>query len=102
MAAEMVQVDKEAMDQVAQRFGKLEQNVQQLLQTLNNLSQNLRSQWEGDSAQKFQAEWQSEMTPAFNRLIQAFNTFQATSLEIKKTFQQHEDEAAAIFKAWQI
>ncbi|MCA0351299.1 MAG: WXG100 family type VII secretion target [Chloroflexi bacterium] len=102
MAAETVQVDKEAMDQVAQRFGKLEQNVQQLLQTLNNLSQNLRSQWEGTAADKYQNEWQAEMTPTFNRLIQAFNTFQTTTVEIKKTFQQHEDEAAAIFKAWQI
>lgn len=102
MAAETVQIDKEAIDQVAQRFGKLEQNVQQLLQTLNQLSQNLQRDWVGDAASKYQSEWQSEMTPAFNRLIQAFNTFQATSLEIKKTFQQHEDEAAAIFKAWQI
>lgn len=102
MAAETVQVDKEAMDQVAQRFGKLEQNVQQLLQTLNNLSQNLRSQWEGTASDKYQNEWQSEMAPTFNRLIQAFNTFQTTTVEIKKTFQQHEDEAAAIFKAWQI
>lgn len=102
MAAETVQIDKEAIDQVAQRFGKLEQNVQQLLQTLNNLSQTLQAKWVGDAASKYQSEWQSEMTPAFNRLIQAFNTFQSTSLEIKKTFQQHEDEAAAIFKAWQI
>jgi len=102
MAAETVQIDKEAMAQVAQRFGKLEQNVQQLFQTLNNLSQTLREKWVGDAATTFQQEWQGEMTPAFNRLIQAFNTFQSTSNEIKQTFQQHEDEAAAIFKAWKI
>lgn len=102
MAAETVQIDKEVMAQVAQRFGKLEQNVQQLLQTLNSLAQSLQSTWVGDAASNFQSEWQGEMTPAFNRLIQAFNTFQSTSNEIKQTFQQHEDEAAAIFKAWKI
>lgn len=102
MAAETVQIDKEVMAQVAQRFGKLEQNVQQLFQTLNQLAQNLQQQWEGDAAKQYQAEWQGEMTPAFNRLIQAFNTFQSTTNEIKQTFQQHEDEASAIFKAWKI
>jgi len=35
-------------------------------------------------------------------LIEAFNTFQSTTNEIKKTFEQHEEEAAGIFKAWQI
>ncbi|MBM7842774.1 WXG100 family type VII secretion target [Herpetosiphon giganteus] len=102
MAAETVQIDKEVMAQVAQRFGKLEQNVQQLFQTLNQLAQKMQQDWVGDAAAKYQAEWQGEMTPAFNRLIQAFNTFQSTSNEIKQTFQQHEDEAAAIFKAWKI
>lgn len=102
MAADMVQIEKEAMAQAAQRFGKLEQNVQQLFQMLNQLAQNLQKDWVGAAADKYQAEWQSEMTPAFNRLIQAFNTFQSTTNEIKQTFQQAEDEAAGIFKAWQI
>ncbi len=102
MAAETVQIDKEVVDQVAQRFGKLSQNVQQLLQTLNQLSQTLQEKWVGDAASKYQSEWQGEMTPAFNRLIQAFNTFQSTSVEIKNTFQQHEDEASAIFKSWKV
>lgn len=102
MASETVQFDRNVLDQVASRFGKLAQSSQQLLQMLNQLTQTLRTEWLGEAATSYHAEWEQDIQPAYTRLIEAFNTFQSTTNEIKKTFEQHEEEAAGIFKAWQI
>ncbi|WP_164689652.1 WXG100 family type VII secretion target, partial [Herpetosiphon llansteffanensis] len=98
MAAPIVQADYEVLDQVAQRLSKNADSVTALQSTLKQTIDNLRSTWIGDASVAFQNEMQADLLPAVQRLINAFQVAQGTTLEIKKVLQQAEQEASGLFK----
>lgn len=98
MAAPIVQADFEVMDQVAQRLSKNAESVTAMQNTLKQTIEDLRSTWLGDAAVAFQKEMHADILPAVQRLINAFQTAQSTTLEIKKVLQEAEQEAANLFK----
>lgn len=70
----------------------------QLEQTLRSRLEALRQGgWIGVTASAFYDEMAGEVLPALARLAQALQTAQAVTLQIKATFQQAEEEAAALF-----
>ncbi|MFD3163663.1 WXG100 family type VII secretion target [Herpetosiphon sp. NSE202] len=98
MSKEVVQIQYEQTAQVAQRFGRLKQTVEQLQTTIRNTGQQLNDRWKGDASVAFAKELNDEIFPTFNRLINAFQTAQQVTLEIQKIFSQAEEEAAGLFK----
>ncbi len=98
MSKEVVQIQYEQTAQVAQRFGRLKQTIEQLQTTIRNTSQQLNERWKGDASVAFAKELNDEIFPTFKRLITAFQTAQEVTLEVQKIFSQAEEEAAGLFK----
>ncbi|MCA0351307.1 MAG: WXG100 family type VII secretion target [Chloroflexi bacterium] len=99
MAQDTVQAKYDELDQVASRFGKAADTTTAIFKSLENVANRLEGgDWQGDAQKAFSAEFRGEVQPAFNRLHTLFQQAQSTTLEIKKIFQQAEEEAAAPFR----
>lgn len=99
MAQDTVQAKYDELDQVASRFGKAADTTTAIFKSLENMANRLEGgDWQGDAQKAFSAEFRGEVQPAFNRLHTLFQQAQSTTLEIKKIFQQAEEEAAAPFR----
>ncbi|WP_110517185.1 WXG100 family type VII secretion target [Herpetosiphon llansteffanensis] len=99
MPQETVQAKYDVLDQVASRFGKAADTTTAIFKSLESIAARLEAgEWQGDAQKAFSAEFRGEVQPAFNRLTTLFNQAQSTTVEIKKVFQQAEEEAAALFK----
>ncbi|MCB0078176.1 MAG: WXG100 family type VII secretion target [Anaerolineales bacterium] len=98
MSADIIQADYERLDGIASQFSSRAEHVFQLEQTLRSRLEALRQGgWIGVTASAFYDEMAGEVLPALARLAQALQTAQAVTLQIKATFQQAEEEAAALF-----
>ncbi|HBW51074.1 MAG TPA: WXG100 family type VII secretion target [Herpetosiphon sp.] len=98
MAPEIIQIEYETIANVAQRFGKLAADVQQLQQQLQKTAEMLASDWKGEAATAFAQEMQASIVPTFKRLSVAFETAQSVTLNVSKIFAQAEQEAANLIK----
>jgi WXG100 family type VII secretion target len=98
MSNEYVQSNYEALDTIAQRFGKQAELTAQMLQRLKQQSEKLRSTWEGRAADAFTREMTTVLLPGVKRLHQAHVQARATVLAIKQTMETAESEAAGLFR----
>ncbi|ABX05222.1 MAG TPA: WXG100 family type VII secretion target [Herpetosiphon sp.] len=99
MAQDTIQAKYDELDQVASRFGKAADTTTAIFKSLESMANRLEGgDWQGDAQKAFSAEFRGEVQPAFNRLHTFFQQAQSTTLEIKKVFQQAEEEAAALFR----
>lgn len=99
MAQDTVQAKYDELEQVASRFGKAADTTTAIFKSLESMANRLEGgDWQGDAQKAFSAEFRGEIQPAFNRLNNFFSEAQATTLAIKKIFQQAEEEAAALFR----
>lgn len=99
MGADTLQADYERLEGIAARFCSQAEQVFQLGQTLRSRMGALRrGGWAGVAASTFYDEMDGEVLPALARLAQALQAAQETTLQIKRTFQQAEAEAAALFQ----
>lgn len=99
MATDIIQAQYEQLDSISQRFGTqadattvLRNRVTQQIDALKN------GGWEGKGSAAFFAEMDNEIDPAMLRLVEAFQTAQSVTLEIKNIIQEAEELAAAPFK----
>ncbi|WP_110514689.1 WXG100 family type VII secretion target [Herpetosiphon llansteffanensis] len=98
MTAPLVEVQYDVLAQVAQRFQKQAQAVQTMHQSLKQTLATLQNgAWQGQAAQAFFKEFETEIAPTLQRLIQVFETQQSVTIEIGKLFKTHEEEAARLF-----
>ncbi len=95
MSPEIVQIDYEIVQTIAQRFAKQRDTISQLKSNLAKTVDQLRQDWQGDAAVAFLTEIHADLFPALDRLQHTFEQAQVVSLEIKKLFEQAEREAAA-------
>ncbi len=98
MSANIIQAQYEALEALAQKFGQqAEMNgemygrIQQAVQALE------QGGWEGQGSSAFFAEMDGTVYPALQRLNNALEEAQSTTLQIKQIIQQAEEEAAAPF-----
>ncbi|MFD3164219.1 WXG100 family type VII secretion target [Herpetosiphon sp. NSE202] len=95
----IIQIQYDQMQQIAKRFDQQMQKVNNINQMLQQTVANLRNgAWQGQAAQAFFKEFETEITPTLQRLVQVFETHQSVTIEIGKLFKTHEEEAARLFQ----
>jgi WXG100 family type VII secretion target len=98
MSNEYVQANYEALDTIAQRFGKQAELTEQMLQRLRHQSQRLQQSWQGRGSDAFSREMESLVLPGIQRLHQAHLQSRAAIQAAKLILQRAENEAAALFR----
>ncbi|MCA0354118.1 MAG: WXG100 family type VII secretion target [Chloroflexi bacterium] len=99
MGNEIVQIDYQEANQLAQRFSKQQAQVQAILQSLRQTIQSLENGgWMGDAATACFKEFHSEVVPAYTRLCNVLGEGQSTLQGIATLFRQAEEEAATLFR----
>jgi WXG100 family type VII secretion target len=97
--ATIIQGQYEVLTQTASRFGKQSQAMTQVNRTIHRSVGKLRGGgWQGMGADAFLREMESVTFPALQRLINALNEAQRTTLQIRDTLQTAEEAAAALFR----
>ncbi len=103
MPAPVIQAQYDKLQTVAQRFGAQAEATGQLRQRLLSGVQSLQNGgWEGRGAQAFFNEMSQDVFPAMQRLQEALQEAQFTTLQIIEIFQEAEKEAAAPFRGQSI
>jgi WXG100 family type VII secretion target len=98
MSAEVIQAKYEALEGIAQKFGQQAEVGSEMVGRVQQAVQSLeQGGWAGQGASAFFAEMDQTINPALQRLINALEEAQSTTLEIKQIIQQAEEEAAAPF-----
>ena len=89
MPNDIIQAQYEQLEGIAQRFGgqvdattALRDRVRQQMDALKN------GGWEGKGSAAFFAEMDNDISPAVDRLIQAFQTAQSATLEVRTLFRK--------------
>ena len=98
MSSDVIQANYEALESIAARFGQQSEMNAAMYGRLRQAVQVLeQGGWEGQGSSAFFAEMDGTIYPALQRLIDALDEAQSTTLEIKQIIQQAEEEAAAPF-----
>jgi WXG100 family type VII secretion target len=98
MSTELIQSNYEALAEVAARFEKNRERIQQTHTAIQRKAQVLARTWEGRGAQSFQRELQSTLYPALQRLTNALGQAEAVTRKISQSVLQAEEEAARLFQ----
>lgn len=97
--AEQIQVSYDELEQVAQQFGSQSENAQQIVQQITSAVDELRNGgWQSAQANNFYSEFDGEVLPALNRLVQALSEAQSATNQISTELANAEDEAASLFR----
>lgn len=95
MGAEIVQAQYDQLTQVASRFGKQSEVVDQINSQIRQSYESLANGgWMGDAAKAFFDEMQREIFPTMQRLTSVLREAQTVTQQISTIFQQAEQEAA--------
>ncbi|MCB0079072.1 MAG: WXG100 family type VII secretion target, partial [Anaerolineales bacterium] len=76
----------------AERSGELHRNLRRQTDAL------VGSAWQGEAAQRFHAEMDSELLPALRRLAEALDEAKSITWQICDILRTAENEAAALFR----
>jgi WXG100 family type VII secretion target len=98
MSTELIQSNYESLEQVAARFEKNRESIQQMHTLLNRKAQSLAKTWEGKGSQAFQREMQSTLFPALQRLTNALAQGSEITRKISQSVLNAEEEASRLFK----
>ncbi len=99
MAMPIVQIHYQQIEQLIQRFGKQQTQVQTILQRLKQSIQALEhGGWQGDAASACFNEFNHEIVPAYTRLANVFSESQRVLQQLAVVFHEAEAEAAALFR----
>jgi WXG100 family type VII secretion target len=99
MTGDRIEVNCQTLNEIALQFDR-EMQVQQALlsQTRARLSALYQSDWRGVAADAFMNEMEGSVLPGYGRLVEALKETSQVTKQIIQTFQQGEEEAAAVFK----
>ncbi len=87
------------LEQLANRFARSQNEIQQMLQQVRSAMQPLENgSWIGRGYDAFIREMRSEVVPAATRLQQALGEATNTTKNIVQTMQQADEEASAPFQ----
>ena len=100
MSAETIQAQYDHLATIAQRFANSAQANADMIGRVQRSAQALQQGgWQGKGSEAFSAEMTRTVFPALQRLTQALQEAQATTLRISEVLRQAEDEAAKPFRA---
>jgi WXG100 family type VII secretion target len=95
-----IRADYEQLEQIANKFARQEQAIQQMLQRVRaSMSKLENGGWIGRGSQAFFSEMNGKVLPASQRLQQAMGEANRGVKDIVRTVQQAEDEASAVFRS---
>ncbi|MCB0078342.1 MAG: WXG100 family type VII secretion target [Anaerolineales bacterium] len=97
MSATIIQVQYDALAEIAARFQNQATLTLRLQRRLTHQMSALRESWVGEGAEAFFTEMEQALLPAVSRLATALEEANRTTQQIVTTFQQAEAEAAALF-----
>ncbi len=99
MPAPKVRGDYDQLQRIAQGFGAEASNSQNMLQSLTNNINALRSgDWVGQGATAFYTEMDSAVLPSLKRMHAALEHAQQATMQLRTLIQQAEHDAAALLK----
>lgn len=98
MTAPVVQIDYEHVNQTVQRWQSQYERVDSLKATLQSTYKQLQTDWQGQAAQAFFKEMDTQILPAIERLKQTIAEAKSTTLQIAQIFQAAEEEAGRLFR----
>lgn len=94
-----VRASYDDLDQMAQRFTKAQEDIQQLLQNVRNSMEPLENgSWIGRGFDSFSREMRGEVLPAVTRLKNALGEAARTTGAISQTMQEADEEASVPFR----
>ena len=97
MPAPKIRADHDQLNQIASKFGRQANDVQNSLKRVKGYVDTLQGgDWVGKGATAFYSEMDSEVLPALSRLASALYAAQKVTNQISKIMQGAEDEAARI------
>src|SRR5574342_1200216 len=100
MPAPKIRADYEQLTQIAIAFARHAALTRQTLQHLRQQQDTLRGgDWQGEGAQAFQAEMDTQVAPRLNRLVQALEAANETTLQVRASMPAAEEEAARLLRA---
>ncbi|MBK8020092.1 MAG: WXG100 family type VII secretion target [Chloroflexi bacterium] len=98
MPAPEVKIEYSGMKAIHNATESQRESTQQLLQRISDQVDTLRSDnWIGDNADKFYNVMDSELLPAVQRLVNAFNSMEDAIDNIMSIFEAAEDEGRGLF-----
>jgi WXG100 family type VII secretion target len=98
MSADTIQSQYENLQQVAQRFARRAETIQQLHSNVTRQTQKLAGTWEGKAATAFMQEMRTTLFPGLQRLSKALEQSSRTTTKIAQVLRQAEEEAARLFQ----
>lgn len=101
MAAEVVQADYEALDQISSTFGEMAAQNQQMVATIRQKVEALRSGWIGRGSDAFFAEMTQEVLPRLQKYCQALEEASETTRAVSQLIQDAEQQAANVIRSIQ-
>ena len=94
--ADQTKVDYEALQAASQAFKQQADQIKRVEQSLKSKAQGIRSTWIGKGATEFQKEFESSITPTYDKLVNALNEGGKVLGDLAKMFQDAEQEAKQI------
>jgi len=98
MAGYKIQCNYDEMAKAAQNFAQHGDQTQQLMQQVKGCVEQLKSDWIGAGAKKFQEEMESLVFPGINRLANTLKDASDASKKIADALKQAEDSCGALFR----
>jgi WXG100 family type VII secretion target len=97
--ADKIQVDYEALAQLAADNRRRAESVEALYRKINSQSEVVAASWLGDSSKAFQTEMKEVLLPAIERLYRGLEHAGEAVTQISTHMRSAEDAAAALFAA---
>jgi WXG100 family type VII secretion target len=94
--ADQTKVDYEALQAASQAFKQQADAIKKVESSLKSKAQGIRSTWIGKGANEFQKEFESNITPTYDKLVNALNEGGKVLGDLSKMFKDAEQEAKQI------
>ncbi|GJM41566.1 MAG: hypothetical protein DHS20C20_18480 [Ardenticatenaceae bacterium] len=98
MIPNIIQVQYDKLQDIAQQFEKQATTISELNQAVRNQADNLQTQWVGQGSTAFFREMEAVVYPTGRRLEDALREAQRVTTDICAIMQQAEEEASAPFR----
>ncbi|MCB9420414.1 MAG: WXG100 family type VII secretion target [Ardenticatenaceae bacterium] len=96
---DIIRVDYEALQKIADKFGQQSENTASMLQTVQGTMDPLEGGgWVGRGSDAFFNEMNSDILPAVQRLVEALAQAQTVSKQIHDLMQKADEEASSGFR----
>jgi len=93
---DQTKVDYEALQTASQAFKQQADQMKRVQQSLKSKAGSIRSTWIGKGATAFEKEFESSISPTYDKLVNALNEGGKVLADLSKMFHDAEQEAKQI------